>query len=77
MDAARMVLLTIKLDNAPKGMRFITMKTMDEFTKKSYVECTCFEVGVYEDGFGIRVKVAGNGTKLGNYFKKVHLGVSQ
>lgn len=34
-------------------MRFIGMKVVEEYTKKSYVECTCFEVAVYEDEFGV------------------------
>ena len=35
-------------------MKFIGYKDIEEYTKKSYVECTVFKVAVYEDKYGVR-----------------------
>lgn len=54
MEAAKVIHLKTILDGAPEGMRFIGYKTIDEFNRISYIECTRFEVAVYEDEYGIR-----------------------
>ena len=54
MEAAKTVRLRTSLDGAPSDMKFIGYKEVKEFTKKSYVECTVFEVAVYEDKYGTR-----------------------
>lgn len=54
MDAARVIYLSTVLTNAPEDMIFVGMKNVEEYTKNSYVECTCFEVAVYEDSLGVR-----------------------
>ena len=54
MEAAKVIHLKTILDVSPEGMRFIGYKTVDEFNRISYIECTRFEVAVYEDEYGIR-----------------------
>ena len=54
MNAAKTTILETSLDGAPEDMKFIGYKDIEEYTKKSYVECTVFKVAVYEDKYGIR-----------------------
>ena len=54
MNAAKTVTLETSLEGAPEDMKFIGYKDIEEYTKKSYVECTVFKVAVYEDKFGVR-----------------------
>ena len=54
MEAAKVIHLKTILEDVPTGMRFIGYKTIDEFNRISYIECTRFEVAVYEDEYGIR-----------------------
>lgn len=54
MEAARIILLKTILEGIPSDMKFIGYKTIEEYNRISYVECTCYEVGVYEDTYGIR-----------------------
>lgn len=54
MNAAKTITLETSLEGAPEDMKFIGYKDIEEYTKKSYVECTVFKVAVYEDKFGVR-----------------------
>ena len=54
MNAAKTTILETSLDGVPEDMKFIGYKDIEEYTKKSYVECTVFKVAVYEDKYGIR-----------------------
>ena len=54
MEAARVVRLKTRLDGHPEGMIFIGYKNIEEYNRISYMECTCFEVAIYEDEYGIR-----------------------
>ena len=54
MNSAKTTILEPSLDGAPEDMKFIGYKDIEEYTKKSYVECTVFKVAVYEDKYGIR-----------------------
>ena len=54
MNAAKTVTLETSLEGAPEDMKFVGYKNIEEYTKKSYVECTVFKVAVYEDKFGMR-----------------------
>ncbi len=42
------------MSHLPDGWRFIDYKTVDEYTKISYIQCDRFIVAVYEDEFGVR-----------------------
>ncbi len=54
MDAACVVEhKTTLMENMPAGWKFLTMKTVDEYTKISHIQCDRFEVAVYVDEFGI------------------------
>ena len=53
-EAARVVHLKTSMQDDPSSMRFIFFKNIEEYNRISYVDCTCFEVAVYEDEFGIR-----------------------
>ena len=54
MNAAKTITLETSLEGAPEDMKFVGYKDIEEYTKKSYVECTVFKVAVYEDKFGVR-----------------------
>lgn len=54
MEAARVIRLKTILDGFPSDMKFVGYKDIEEYNRISYVECTCFEVAVYEDEYGIR-----------------------
>lgn len=54
MNAAKTTILETTLDGAPKDMKFIGYKNIEEYTKKSYVECTVFKVAIYKDKYGMR-----------------------
>lgn len=54
LDYTKVIELKILLDISPCGMKFIGYKTIEEFNHISYIECTCFEVAIYEDEYGIR-----------------------
>ena len=54
MNAAKTIILETSLEGAPEDMEFIGYKDVEEYTKKSYVECTVFKVAVYEDRYGMR-----------------------
>lgn len=54
MNAAVTVTLETSLEGAPEDMKFVGYKEVEEYTKKSYVECTVFKVAVYEDKYGMR-----------------------
>lgn len=54
MEAAKVIHLKTILDGSPAGMNFIGYKRVEEFNRISYIECTRFEVVIYEDGYGIR-----------------------
>ena len=54
MQAAKVTKLETSMEGAPTNMKFIGMKTIEEYSKVSYIECTQFVVAVYEDEFGIR-----------------------
>ena len=54
MNAAVTVTLETSLEGAPEDMKFVGYKEVEEYTKKSYVECTIFKVAVYEDKYGMR-----------------------
>lgn len=54
MEAARVIRLKTILDGFPSDMKFVCYKDIEEYNRISYVECTCFEVAVYEDEYGIR-----------------------
>ena len=53
MEAAVTINLKTSLKHAPKDMTFVGYKTVEEYTRKSYVECTRFEVAVYKDADGL------------------------
>lgn len=53
MSAAKVILLETTLDKAPENMTFKGYREVEEYTKKSYVECTVFKVALYEDEFGV------------------------
>ena len=44
MNAAKTITLETSLEGAPEDMKFIGYKDIEEYTKKSYVECTVFKV---------------------------------
>ena len=54
MQAAKVTKLETSMEGAPTNMKFIGMKTIEEYSKVSYIECTQFVVAVYEDEYGIR-----------------------
>ena len=54
MNAAKTIVLETSLEGAPEDMKFIGYKEVEEYTRKSYVECTVFKVAVYEDRYGMR-----------------------
>ena len=54
MQAAKVTKLETSMKGAPTNMKFIGMKTIEEYSKVSYIECTQFVVAVYEDEFGFR-----------------------
>ena len=54
MQAAKLTKLETSMEGAPTNMKFIGMKTIEEYSKVSYIECTQFVVAVYEDEYGIR-----------------------
>lgn len=54
MNAAKTITRETSLEGAPEDMKFIGYKDIEEYTKKSYMECTVFKVAVYEDKFGVR-----------------------
>ena len=54
MQAAKVIKLETSMEGAPTNMKFIGMKTIEEYSKVSYIECTQFVVAVYEDAYGIR-----------------------
>ena len=53
MEAAITYNLKTSLKHAPKDMTFVGYKTVEEYTRKSYVECTRFEVAIYKDAEGV------------------------
>jgi hypothetical protein len=54
MEAAEVEILETSMDGAPANMKFVGMKTIEEYSKMSYIKCTKFVVAVYEDEYGIR-----------------------
>ena len=52
MNAANVVYLETTLDTAPENMIFKGFTEVEEYTRKSYVECTVFKVALYEDEAG-------------------------
>ena len=54
MQAAKITRLETSMEGAPTNMKFVGMKTIEEYFKVSYRECTQFVVAVYEDEYGIR-----------------------
>lgn len=54
MEAVKVIHLKTLLDGSPVGMKFIGYKRVEEFNRISYIECTRFEVAIYEDEYGIR-----------------------
>lgn len=45
---------TLLMPGLPEGWRYIGERTLDEYTKVSYIKCDRFTIGVYEDEFGVR-----------------------
>ena len=54
LDYTKVIELKTLLDVSPCGMKFIGYKTIEESNRISYIECTRFEVAIYEDEYGIR-----------------------
>lgn len=52
MNAANVIYLETTLDTAPENMIFKGFTEVEEYTRKSYVECTVFKVALYEDEAG-------------------------
>ena len=52
MNAAKVVYLETSLDNPPENMVFKGYREVEEYTRKSYVECTVFKVAIYENQLG-------------------------
>ncbi|WP_455962146.1 hypothetical protein [Bacteroides bouchesdurhonensis] len=54
LDYTKVIELKTLLDVSPCGMKFIGYKTIEKLNRISYIECTRFEVAIYEDEYGIR-----------------------
>lgn len=54
MQAAKITRLETSMEGALTNMKFVGMKTIEEYSKVSYIGCTQFVVAVYEDEYGIR-----------------------
>ena len=52
MNAGKVIYLETTLDTAPGNMTFKGYREVEEYTRKSYVECTVFKVALYEDEAG-------------------------
>ena len=52
MNAAKVIYLETTLDTAPENMIFKGYREVEEYTRKSYVECTVFKVALYENEAG-------------------------
>lgn len=54
MDAARVELVDCNTALVPCGMKILGTKTVDEYTRESFIKCTRYTVLILEDEFGMR-----------------------
>lgn len=54
MDAAQVELLDCNTALIPSGMKILGTKTVDEYTRESFIKCTRYTVLILEDEFGMR-----------------------